>query len=68
MPGDFRTLGRMARGLPPALQMTQEFSEGHGIEDAVRGHAAFTGHFDAQRIWSSSLMECASGLMLKMQP
>ena len=47
MPGDFRTLGRMARGLPPALQMTQEFSEGHGIEDAVRGHAAFTGHFDA---------------------
>ena len=43
----FRTLGRMARGLPPALQMTQEFSEGHGIEDAVRGHAAFTGHFDA---------------------
>jgi len=27
----FRTLGRMARGLPPALQMAQEFSEGHGI-------------------------------------
>ena len=47
MPGSFRTLGRMARGLPPALQMTQEFSEGHGIEDAVWGHAAFTCYFDA---------------------
>jgi len=27
--------------------MTQEFSEGHGIEDAVWGHAAFTCYFDA---------------------
>ena len=66
--GDFRTLGRMARGLPPALQMTQEFSEGHGIEDAVRGTPPLRAISTPQCIWSSSLMECASGLILKMQP
>jgi len=37
----------MAPGLPPALQMTHEFGERQGIEDAVRRHAALSGHFDA---------------------
>ena len=35
-----------SRGLPPALKMTKQFCERHGIKDAVRRHAAFAGHFD----------------------
>jgi hypothetical protein len=40
-------LSRAARGLPPALKMAKEFCQRHRIKDAVRGHAAFTGHLNA---------------------
>ena len=40
-----RTLSRMARGLSPALQVSQKFGERHGVEDAVRRHASLACHF-----------------------
>ena len=66
--GAFRTLGRMARDLPPALQMTQEFSEGRALRTRSGGTPPLRAISTLQCTWSSSLMECASGLMLKMQP
>src|SRR4051812_48843519 len=61
-------LRRQAARAPLVAQVAHDLGKCHRVQDTVGGGAPLAGHLDAQCMWSSSGIECESGLMLSMQP